>query len=109
MPGSDPRRAKRSTTRLSNDQEQLYAAPRRFLTDPTILAGHRLAAVWSTSEVRPASALSRHDLQISEVGIGELQGQASVLDDVLHDEGGDEFLHAGQGGELGVVELLEGG
>jgi hypothetical protein len=61
-----------------------------------------------TSAVRPAVALSRHDLQISEVGIGELQGQASVLDDVLHDEGGAEFLHSGQGGELGVVELLEG-
>jgi CubicO group peptidase (beta-lactamase class C family) len=54
-------------------------------------------------------SLGRHDLQISEVGIGELQGQSSVLDDVLHDEGGGEFLDAAEGGELGVVAVLEGG
>jgi hypothetical protein len=38
-----------------------------------------------------------------------VEGQGSVLDDVLHDEGGSEFLHAGEGGEPGVVEVLEGG
>jgi hypothetical protein len=32
-----------------------------------------------------------------------------VLDDVLHHEGRGEFWTPGRGGELGVVELLEGG
>jgi hypothetical protein len=70
-----------------------------------------LEAVDGSTPLRsdPHLHFPRHDLQISEVGIRELQGQASVLDDVLHDEGGGEFLHAGQGGELGVVEVLEGG
>ena len=34
--------------------------------------------------------------------------EGPVLDDALHDKGGAEPLHAGQGGEAVVVELLEG-
>ncbi|WTK18949.1 LysE family translocator [Streptomyces anulatus] len=40
---------------------------------------------------------------------GRLFGQRSVLDDVLHDEGGSQTLDAGESGESLVVELLEGG
>ena len=73
---------------------------------PEIPAGHRSRRVVNLCG-QTRICTSRHDLQISEVGIGELRGQASVLDDVPHDEGGGEFLHAGQDGELGVVEVLE--
>ena len=35
--------------------------------------------------------------------------EGSVFDDALHDQGGAEALHAGEGGQAVVVELLEGG
>ena len=35
--------------------------------------------------------------------------EGSVFDDALHDQGGAEALHAGEGGQVVVVELLEGG
>jgi hypothetical protein len=35
--------------------------------------------------------------------------EGSVFDDAFHDQGGAEALHAGEGGEAVVVELLEGG
>ena len=76
---------------------------------PEIPAGHRVDAAWSTSAVRPASALSRHDLQISEVGIGQLQGQARFSTMFFMTRVEVSFCTPGRVDELGVVEVWKAG
>jgi len=47
---------------------------------------------------RKSALLARTGVLLSAAG-GPGEGERSVIDDALHDDGGGEPLHAGQGGE----------